>query len=634
MGYACALLLLSWDGCCTSELVKSTKVTDVLAACFTHFCNHADPHMQSVGLQGLCCLFSQRPDLLPAFQPILVAGLTPLPPTAAGGMVRVEQQQQLLKSLSDFIESEQARVELLQSRTKAKKDKKAKRSAADEDEDEEEEDDDREDDMGKEDVFAFTSAGQKRYGTDAVRNTESEAVTRTMQQLLPHFVLLCVDGRDAVRHLAFGIVRSLDAQGMIIPRFVVPTFIANLVDTKLYDACVERLTAINERHPEFIRTCLLNGIVTMSVLSLREPGFQPWEGSSYDRVRRAMTFVLALLTARASRAEFLTRVIDRWGSWGAGQLKQAVFLAHLVTQLHFEGDESLLTCDLLNHCIGTPPDHCFSLVLSRCLWMVCGTKFGCESRYLCVQTGGARAGITRIGRWTRVGCATGRRRWHARSRRRLPADDGHAGRHSGGVRHHHGQAGRVESCAQITGAGRAASCRAVAAVGRGGCLVRPAATGRVRRRRAAAGRPRGAVERGMFAGSLSLTRACIDPCARPIFPCGVLCEAQIAVRLETATLDVTNPMRRMAAGAKKLKLMAADEEQNHAAGAGTSAKKGKSSSVKKRPRKVGAYLFGGARCVFSLTNGDGVFSARNGRMMRPTTTMNRLSRMTMSISEW
>jgi hypothetical protein len=363
------------------RLKRPGRITDVLAELFRHFCNQADSQNQSFGLQGLCSLFSQRPELLKEFQSIFKAILND-----AQAHPNPELQLLLLKSLSDFVKSEQSRVEYLQhlkAKERVKQVKGRKAAAADGDEEEEEEqdeerededeqDDDGDDGMGgaaKEDPYAFSAgsaAGQKRYGSDVVRANESEAVVNTMQNMLPLLLVLCLHQREQIRHEAFSLVRSLDAQGMVIPRFVVPTFLAGLVDPAVSEFCLERLNSIHERFPEFIRTGLLDGIAAMTKLCLSDPMFPVFDPHSagYARVKLAVERLYPLVKAKGSnRHDFLSKLVDTMaagaktaelttGDAGTRAARSTAFMAVALSLLPYDGDEPLQVCDVLNHAIG------------------------------------------------------------------------------------------------------------------------------------------------------------------------------------------------------------------------------------------------------------------------------------------
>jgi hypothetical protein len=102
--------------------------------------------------------------------------------------------------------------------------------------------------------FSGSAAALSKHGSAELRESESEAVVGSMQELLPVFLKLCLVGHSSIRHEAFSLVQSLNAQGMVLPRSVVPTFIAGLCDTTVADLCFSELEDVYEKYPDFFRT--------------------------------------------------------------------------------------------------------------------------------------------------------------------------------------------------------------------------------------------------------------------------------------------------------------------------------------------------------------------------------------------
>ena len=101
-------------------------------------------------------------------------------------------------------------------------------------------------------------------------------------------------------------------QGMVLPRAVVPTFIAGLVDPAVAAFCETELLNVLDKYPDFFRSSLLEGVRNMFVLVSRRADFRAFAIDKYADVERAADRLYRMFRSKsAMRAEFIARLIDQ-----------------------------------------------------------------------------------------------------------------------------------------------------------------------------------------------------------------------------------------------------------------------------------------------------------------------------------
>lgn len=86
---------------------------------------------------------------------------------------------------------------------------------------------------------------------------------------------------------------------MVLPRAVVPTFIAGLADPAVADACDLELRTVNEKYPDFFRAALLEGVRNMFLLVTRRAAFRAFDATAYADIERAAGRLYRMFRSRA-----------------------------------------------------------------------------------------------------------------------------------------------------------------------------------------------------------------------------------------------------------------------------------------------------------------------------------------------